>query len=58
MGVDTYAAVRDIITISWPILLFLALLWAIVAIARRSSADRRWLDSLRFGWTVRQWRRS
>jgi capsular polysaccharide transport system permease protein len=58
MGVDTYAAVRDIVTISWPILLFLGLLWAIVMLARRSSADRRWMDNLRFGWTVRQWRRS
>ena len=58
LAVDSYASVRDVVTISWPILLLLALIYAIVMLARRGLFDRRRFDDFSFSETIRQWRRS
>ena len=58
LAVDSYASVRDVVTISWPILVLLALIYAIVMLARRGLFDRRRFDDFSFSETIRQWRRS
>ena len=57
MSVQTFPKVRDILPIVWPILLSLALIFALVLAARRAGLIGGGMDRFRVSEVVRQWRR-
>ena len=57
MAVGSYPKVRDVLTIAWPILLFLALIYGLVALFRRAAVGDRRFDTVRVREVIDQWRR-
>lgn len=57
MSVATFPAVRNVVSIAWPILLLIAFIYALIFLVRRMAGDDRvrW-DGSRMGEMVRQWR--
>ncbi len=57
MSVAAFPKVRDLLAIAWPLLLFLALLYALAFAMRRAAKERGRVGSFRFSQRVEQWRR-
>ena len=58
LSVGSFPAVRDVVTIIWPILLLLALAFLVVRLAKFTPWGRSRLNDFRFSQTVRRWRPS
>jgi len=57
ISVGSVAKVRDVLTITWPILLFLGLLYALIFALRRAAVDNGSGSGFRLREVVEQWRR-
>jgi hypothetical protein len=57
MAVASEAAVRDLLTIAWPILLLLALVYALAAAARGRALPHDWRSRFTIADERRRWLR-
>lgn len=57
MSVAAFPAVRDVLAITWPILLLLVLIYALVFAARRAADGEGSVRSIRIAEVVNRWRR-
>lgn len=57
MSVAAFPKVRDVLAIAWPILLLLALLYALAFALRRAAKDRGRVGDFHLSRMVEQWRR-